>query len=294
MLDDEPDDAFQPERRRTRLFARRRQRMRFRAVPLRFIVPNLITLVALCLGLSSIRFAADGRFEQAVYLIILAAIFDGLDGRIARALKGTTRFGAELDSLADFVDFGVAPALTLYFWSLSTVKNLGWFAAMVFAIACALRLARFNVALDDVDQPAWASKFFTGMPAPAGAVVAMLPLYVSFAFLGDMSGRGWAVAEIAYVLIVAGLMVSTIPHFSAKKIGRIPREHVIPVLFGVAVLILLLATFTMGMLAILTACYLALIPFSMRRHWALRRAETRSSNDYSGPPVDNLTEEHSG
>ena len=246
MQDDEPEDVFQPERRHARLFARRRRPIRFRRVPLRFIVPNLITLVALCLGLSAIRFAADGRFEQAVYLIILAAILDGVDGRIARALKGTTRFGAELDSLADFVDFGVAPALTLYFWSLSTVKNLGWFAAMVFAIACALRLARFNVALDDVDKPAWSSHFFSGMPAPAGAAVVMLPLYLSFALVDNMSGRGWALVEVAYVLAVAGLMVSTIPHFSGKRIGRIPREHVIPVLFGVAVVVLLLATFTDG------------------------------------------------
>ena len=131
-----------------------RRLRRFRNVPVRFILPNMITLVALCLGLTAIRFAVEGRFELAVLTIIAAAIFDGLDGRIARALQGTTRFGAELDSLADFVDFGVAPALTLYFWSLSSIKSFGWFAALVFAVACALRLARFNVALDDPDKPA--------------------------------------------------------------------------------------------------------------------------------------------
>ena len=127
-----------------------------------------------------------------------AAVFDGVDGRLARALKGTTRFGAELDQLADFVDFGVAPALTLYFWNMHEIKSFGWFAAMVFAIACALRLARFNVGLDDPDKPAWTSKFFTGMPAPAGAIVALLPLYLHLSTLGWIFDR-WAVGfEIAY------------------------------------------------------------------------------------------------
>ena len=242
-----------------------RQR-RFRKVPVRYILPNLITLVALCLGLTAIRFAAEGRFELAVFTIIAAAVFDGLDGRIARALKGTTRFGAELDSLADFVDFGVAPALTLYFWSFSTIKSFGWFAALVFAVACALRLARFNVALDDSEKPSWASNFFTGMPAPAGAVVGMLPLYLHFSVFEIENSRAWVITQIVYLLVVAGLMASRIPHYSAKNIGRIPREQVILVLFGVATVILLLATFTMEMLAVLTLAYLCLIPFSIRRY----------------------------
>lgn len=280
-MTDLDQDAFGPARLQAR------PRRRFRKVPLRYILPNLVTLVALCLGLTAIRLAAEGRFEQAVYLIILAAVFDGLDGRIARALKGTTRFGAELDSLADFLDFGVAPALTLYFWSISSVRNLGWFAAMVFAIACALRLARFNVALDDPDKPAWSSRFFTGMPAPAGAAVVMLPLYVHFSFLDDMSGRGWAIAEIVYVLAVAGLMVSSIPHFSGKQIGKIPRENVIPVLFGVAVVVLLLATFPMSVLAVLTACYLAAIPLSIRRQRAYKAADDQArSAPLVTPSVD--------
>jgi CDP-diacylglycerol---serine O-phosphatidyltransferase len=249
------------------------RRRRFRKVPVRFILPNLITLVALCLGLTAIRFAVEGRFELAVLTIIAAAIFDGLDGRIARALQGTTKFGAELDSLADFVDFGVAPALTLYFWSLSTIKSFGWFAALVFAVACALRLARFNVALEDPDKPAWASNFFTGMPAPAGAVAAMLPLYLHFSVLDVQNSHAVAAVQIVYLLAVSGLMASRIPHFSAKNLGRVPREHVIVVLFGVATLLLLLATFTMEMLAILTIGYLCFIPVSVRRHRALQRAD---------------------
>ena len=255
------------------------KRRRFRKVPIRFILPNLITLVALCLGLTAIRFAVEGRFELAVFTIILAAVFDGLDGRIARALKGTTRFGAELDSLADFVDFGVAPALTLYFWSLSGTKSFGWFAALVFAVACALRLARFNVDLDDPDKPAWAANFFTGMPAPAGAVVGMLPLYLHFSILGVQNGPSWVVVQIVYLLVVAGLMVSRIPHFSAKNIGRVPREHVILVLFGVAVLILLLASFTMEVLAVLTIAYLCLIPWSIRRYAIYAKNEAPSAFD---------------
>src|SRR6202167_3690030 len=150
---------------------------RFRGVPLRLLIPNLVTLLALSLGLTAIRFALEDEIEWAAIAIAVAAVLDGLDGRIARALKGTSRFGAELDSLADFVDFGVAPALLLYVFGLNQVKSLGWFAALIFAIACALRLARFNVMLDDPDQPPWQVHFFTGMPAPAGAVVSLLPLY---------------------------------------------------------------------------------------------------------------------
>jgi CDP-diacylglycerol--serine O-phosphatidyltransferase len=188
-------------------------------------------------------------------------------------LKGTSRFGAELDSLADFLDFGVAPALTLYFWSLSSVKSFGWFAAMVFAIACALRLARFNVALDDPDKPSWSSQFFTGMPAPAGAIVVLLPLYLHLSALELASSRTLVVFEIAYVLVVAGLMASRIPHWSGKTVGRIPREQVIVVLFAVAVVILLLSTFPMEMMAVVTLIYLALIPVSVRRFQRLRLAD---------------------
>src|ERR1700688_1145722 len=150
-------------------FHRPRPRGRgIRAVPLRIILPNLVTLLALCMGLTAIRFSIEGQFETAVVAVIVAAILDGLDGRIARALRGTSRFGAELDSLADFVAFGVAPALILYFWGLHEIKSFGWFSALVFAIAAALRLARFNVMIDDPNRPPWQVHFFTGMPAPAG------------------------------------------------------------------------------------------------------------------------------
>ena len=252
-MSDDSDDLLDPFESRGVDRRRPLRERRFRKVPFRFIVPNVVTLVALCLGLTAIRFAADGRFELAVFTILLAAVFDGLDGRIARALKGTTRFG-----------------------SFNTIKSLGWFTALVFAIACALRLARFNVALDDADKPAWSSHFFTGMPAPAGAIVSLLPLYLHYSILGEVTGRGWVLAQIVYVLAIAGLMASRIPHFSGKTIGRIPREQVILVLFGVAILILLLATFTMEVLAVLTLAYLAMIPFSVRRQRAYLEADLKS------------------
>ncbi len=239
---------------------------RFRAVPLRVILPNLLTLLALSIGLTGIRFAVEGQFELAVLAVIVAAILDGLDGRLARVLRGTSRFGAELDSLADFVDFGVAPGLILYFWNLHEMKSLGWFAALVFAIACALRLARFNVMSEDPDQPAWHVHFFTGMPAPAGAAVGLLPIYLNLSVVGVPATRWFAPFEIAYVLVIAFLMASRIPHFSGKRIGRVPREYVIAVLFGIAVGVLLLATFPMEMLAFLSLAYLATIPFAVYRY----------------------------
>ena len=248
-------------------------RRSFRGVPLRVILPNLITLLALCMGITAIRFAIEGHFDKAVYSIVAAAVLDGLDGRLARALQGTTRFGAELDSLADFIDFGVAPALVLYLWSLHQFKSLGWFTALVFAVACALRLARFNVAIEDPERPAWTSQFFTGMPAPAGAIVALMPLYLHLSEVGLANAPAFVPFEIAYVLGVAFLMASRIPHFSGKTWGRVPREHVIVVLFGVAVTVLLLYTFPMEMLIALTLFYLGMIPVSMRRARKMAAAE---------------------
>ncbi|MCI0467501.1 MAG: phosphatidylcholine/phosphatidylserine synthase, partial [Beijerinckiaceae bacterium] len=225
-----------------------RRRRGLRAVPLRIILPNLVTLLALCMGLTAIRFAADGLFEIAVIAVIGAAILDGLDGRLARALRGTSRFGAELDSLADFVDFGVAPALILYFWGLHEIKSFGWFAALVFAIAAALRLARFNVMIENPNRPSWHAHFFTGMPAPAGAITGLLPVYLNLSILAIPNTRAMAPFEIAYVLMIAVLMASPLPHFSGKSIGRVPREYVLAVLFGIVACLLLLATFTMEML----------------------------------------------
>src|SRR6195256_2891159 len=153
------------------------RRRRFRPIPVRMLVPNFITLLAICAGLTAIRLSTEGRMELAVYAIVFAA---GLDGRVARMIKGQSKFGAELDSLADFVNFGVAPGLILYFWQLHELGNGGWIAAMVFAISGGLRLARFNATMDDPNKPAFAANYFTGVPAPMGAILAMLPIYVAF------------------------------------------------------------------------------------------------------------------
>jgi CDP-diacylglycerol--serine O-phosphatidyltransferase len=255
-----------------------RRRLRFRRIPMRIILPNLVTLFALAMGLTAIRFAVEGRFETAVIAIMAAALLDGLDGRIARALKGTSRFGAELDSLADFVDFGVAPGLILYFWSLHEIKNLGWFAALVFAIAAALRLARFNVMADEPGRPAWHADFFVGMPAPAGAVCVLLPLYLHLSVLDIPTSKLAAALLALYVLFIAFLMASRIPHFSGKRIGRVPRDLVIPLLAGAGALVLLLAMFPMETLAVLAFAYLAAIPFGIKRYNAMSQADVEKTD----------------
>lgn len=260
------------------------RRRRFRAVPIRVVLPNLVTLAALSVGLTSIRFAVEGKFQIAVVAVIIAAVLDGLDGRLARALRGTSRFGAELDSLADFVDFGVAPALILYFSSLERVQSFGWFAALIFVIGAALRLARFNTMLDDPDKPAWHGHFFTGMPAPAGAIVALLPLYIQLSSFVAPNTRVPVPVVIAYVIFVAFLMASRIPHFSGKKIGRIPREYFGVILFGVAAVLLLLATFPMEMMIVLSVCYLATTPFAIRRFLRYEKADT--ARDLQSGPVE--------
>jgi CDP-diacylglycerol--serine O-phosphatidyltransferase len=272
MVDQDPND-ISPLAGAETLTPSERRRLRFRNIPIRIILPNLVTLLALSMGLTAIRYAVEGRFDTAVTAVIAAAVLDGLDGRLARALKGTSRFGAELDSLADFVDFGVAPALLLYFWALHEIKGLGWFATLVFAIACALRLARFNVMIEDPSRPAWHGDFFVGMPAPAGAITVLLPLYLHLSVVELPAGKFMTPVFVVYVLGVAFLMASRIPHFSGKRLGRVPRDLVIPLLFGIGVTALLLAIFPMEMLAVLGFSYLAAIPFGVRRYNQLAQAE---------------------
>src|ERR1700694_1814507 len=220
------------ERDRRRLL----HRPRFRAIPVRTLVPNVITLLALCAGLTAIRLAVEDRLEWALAAIVFAAMLDGIDGRLARFLKGTSRFGAELDSLADFVNFGVAPALILYFWGLHDLKSAGWIPAMVFAICAALRLARFNVMIDDPDKPAWTSNFFVGVPAPAGAITVLLPIYV--VFLGVPRSGVLICLTLSSTLAIATLMVSRLPVFSGKRVGkRVPPEMVLPAIVVVVLFI---------------------------------------------------------
>ena len=242
------------------------RRERFRAIPVRSLLPNLITLLALCAGLTGIRLAFEGKLEMALGAIVFAAALDGIDGRLARLMKGQSKFGAELDSLADFMNFGCAPALFLYLWGLYELGNVGWIAAMVFAICAALRLARFNVMIDDPNRPIWAGNFFTGVPAPAGALVVLLPIYVSL--LGLF--RTPAALTLIFTLAIAGLMVSRLPVLSGKRVGkRVPPEMVLPLIVVVVLFFALLVAYPWWVLTIGTICYLAALPLgwlSYREH----------------------------
>jgi CDP-diacylglycerol--serine O-phosphatidyltransferase len=194
---------------------------------------------------------------------VFAAILDGIDGRVARLIKGQSKFGAELDSLADFVNFGVAPGLMLYFWQLHELHNGGWIAAMVFAISGGLRLARFNASMDDPNKPAFAANYFTGVPAPAGAVIALLPVYL--AFLGVYKSP--ALLTALYTLFVAFLMVSRLPVFSGKSVRmRVPPEMVLPVFVGVILFIALLIGYPWYILSTGSVLYLLSLPFGLKSY----------------------------
>ncbi len=241
-----------------------------RSVPIRYLVPNLATLLALCAGVTAIRAAIEARYELAVALVVLAALLDGVDGRLARALNAQSRFGAELDSLADFVSFGVAPAVLIYMWGLGPLRGLGWIAVLVFACAASLRLARFNAAIDE-DRPKWRSNFFTGVPAPAGAIAVMLPIYLEEA--GLVVVRDWPLAIVIYVMVMAGLLVSTLPTYSGKLASeRIAREYVAPALASAALAVALLVTYPFLTLTTVTLAYLVLIPLGIHRYELRRRA----------------------
>jgi CDP-diacylglycerol---serine O-phosphatidyltransferase len=258
------------------------RRRLFKPVPVRVIAPNLITLLALCLGLTAIRLAYEGRLEPAVIAIILAGVLDGIDGRVARLLKGTSRFGAELDSLSDFVNFGVAPALILYSFVLNNLKAIGWIAALIFAIASALRLARFNVMLDDPNRPEWKKNFFVGMAAPAGAVTVLLPTYLHF--LEVPVGPGAAPFVLVYTLAIAILMVSTVPTYSGKSAGkRVPRHLVLPLFVVAVALVALVVSFPFAVLAMGTVLYLASIPVGVARYRSLDRAHAAAAASASPP-----------
>ena len=245
-----------------------RFRRRFKAIPVRTLLPNLITLLALCAGLTAIRLAVEDKLELALAAIVFAALLDGIDGRIARMLKGTSRFGAELDSLADFVNFGVAPALILYLWGLHDLKSAGWIAALVFAICAGLRLARFNVMIDDPNKPAWAGNFFTGIPAPAGAITVLLPIYITFLGVPVSLVTVWF--TFFYTLLIALLMVSRLPVFSGKRVGkRVPPEMVLPVFVMVVLFFALLVSYPWQVLTLGTLAFLACLPLgwlSYREH----------------------------
>jgi CDP-diacylglycerol--serine O-phosphatidyltransferase len=245
------------------------RRRRFRPIPVRMLVPNVITLLAICAGLTAIRLSTEGKMEWAVAAIVFAAVLDGIDGRVARMIKGQSKFGAELDSLADFVNFGVAPGLMLYFWQLHELRNAGWIAAMVFAISGGLRLARFNATIDDPNKPPYAANFFTGVPAPAGAVTALLPIYLGFLGVDKPPASRTA----AYTLLIAVLMVSRLPVFSGKQVRmRVPPEMVLPVFVSVIFFIAILIGYPWYVLSIGSVLYLLSLPLGWKSYKDQERA----------------------
>ncbi|HEY0911317.1 MAG TPA: CDP-diacylglycerol--serine O-phosphatidyltransferase [Bradyrhizobium sp.] len=255
------------------------RRRRFRPIPVRMLVPNVITLLAICAGLTAIRLSTEGRMELAVAAIVFAAVLDGLDGRVARMIKGQSKFGAELDSLADFVNFGVAPGLILYFWQLHELGNGGWIAAMVFAISGGLRLARFNATMDDPDKPAFAANYFTGVPAPLGAITVLLPIYLAFLTIPKPP----AVLTAFYTLLIAFLMVSRLPVFSGKTVRmRVPPEMVLPVIVSVIFFIALLVSYPWYILSACTVLYLLSLPVG----WKSYRDHERRAAAQAATPVD--------
>jgi CDP-diacylglycerol---serine O-phosphatidyltransferase len=251
---------FEPERderkRRQIVFSRGQ-------VPVRVLIPNIFTLVGLCAGLTAIRMGIESRWDLAVAALVFAALLDGIDGRVARLLKASSRFGAELDSLADFVNFGVAPGLILYFWQLHELQDGGWIAAMVFAISGGLRLARFNATIDDPAKPPFAANYFTGVPAPAGAVTALLPVYLAFLGVWNMP----AMLTAFYILSIAFLMVSRLPVFSGKSVRmRVPPEMVLPLFVCVIFFIALLVGYPWHILSAGSVLYLLSLPLGWKSY----------------------------
>jgi CDP-diacylglycerol--serine O-phosphatidyltransferase len=263
-----------------------KRRRRFRAIPVRMLVPNVITLLALCAGLTAIRLSIEGKLEWALGAIVFAAVLDGIDGRVARLIKGQSRFGAELDSLADFVNFGVVPALILYFWGLNELRSVGWIAGLVFAICAGLRLARFNVMADDPNKPDWAANFFTGVPAPAGAIIVLLPIYLNLLGAPKVS-----ILTLFYTLAIAFLMVSTLPVFSGKKVGtRIPPEMVLPAFVVIVLFVALLVSYPWEVLTAGSFAYIVALPFGWLSYQTYVRRDEAAKAAAETPGEDELGE----
>lgn len=237
-------------------------------MPINTLAPNILTVLALCSGLTAMRFALQERWELAVAAILMAGVLDGLDGRLARLLKGASKFGAELDSLSDMVCFGVAPALTLYLWVLHDAGGVGWIAVLAFAVCCGLRLARFNTALEDPERPAWASNFFTGLSAPVSASLALLPMALAFQIGGDIIRSPYLI--VPWTLFLAAMMVSKVPTYSFKKL-RVRRDMVLWVLLIIGFAFAALATYPWLTLTVIGLAYMSTILFSIRAHARYKR-----------------------
>ncbi len=250
------------------MFKSRRPR-RISGLSFNKLIPNILTLLALCAGLTAIRFGLHQKWQEAVLSIVLAGVLDGLDGRVARLLQGTSKFGAELDSLSDFVSFGVAPAMLLYFWSMQNAAGIGWALVLLYAVCMALRLARFNTMLGQPDLPSWAYNFFTGVPAPAAAGLVLLPMMASF----QLETSGYFQHPLINGIMLIGvsfLMVSKIPTFSGKRF-RVPHNYVLPVMLVMALMAAFLVTAPWSTVTAITLIYGATIPISAASFAKLKR-----------------------
>ncbi len=284
-------------RRRLRQLGRRTRRPRFRGQSFNRLIPNILTLIGLCSGLIGMRAALEGHFGQAGVALVIAGFIDGLDGRIARLLRATSRFGAEFDSLSDFLCFGVAPAFILYLWSLHEGGRYGFLPCIMFAVCMALRLARFNASLGDDSpkpaQPSYRNNFFTGVPAPAGAGLALFPLFLGLEanklglpWLQSLSHQPLLVAPI--LIGVAFLSVSTLPLWSFKNF-KVPAQVVLPLLLGIGVFVAVLVADPWAALAAAGLIYMAMIPLSYRSFHRLRADAEALQEEVPDEPVPGQT-----
>ena len=246
----------------------------------RIILPNAITLIGICIGLTSIKFAIDGKFVIAIIAILFAALMDALDGRIARLIRGTSKMGKELDSLGDVISFGVAPALIMYFWNLQYLDKIGWFVCLTYVICITLRLARFNI--NSEEEPSCKDNFFEGVPSPAGGIIVLMPLILSFSGLGEFFFKiNYDLLVPIFFIIVSLLLISTIPTYSFKKIV-IPRSMTKFLLFGIVLFFGALLVYTFKVLAISSFVYLCLIPISYFHYNKIKKEKNITSDNDEG------------
>ena len=241
----------------------------------RVILPNMLTLIGVCIGLTSIRFALGEQYEFAIIAIILAALIDGLDGRIARLIKGTSKVGKELDSLTDMISFGVAPAFIMYFWKLNTLGKFGWLICLIYVVCVALRLARFNV--NSNQDPSWRDNFFEGVPSPAGGILVLTPLILSIADFGYVKFNYDIIVPIFFI-ITSLLLISKFPSYSFKKI-IIQRKTTIFLLFGIVLFIGLLLVYPFKVMSISSIIYLSMLPISFIHYQKLRKRNNEKEED---------------
>ena len=250
----------------------------------RVILPNMLTLIGVCIGLTSIRFALDGRFEFAIIAIILAAVIDGLDGRIARLIKGTSKVGKELDSLTDMISFGVAPAFIMYFWKLNTLGRFGWLVCLIYVICVALRLARFNVNSEQI--PSWRDNFFEGVPSPAGGILVLTPLIFSLTNFNFFQ-INYEIVVPAFFIITSLLLISKFPSYSFKKIV-IQRKTTIFLLFGIVLFFGLLLIYPFNIIAISAIVYLIILPISYFHYQKLKKQNDELNSEEEDDNLEDI------